>query len=209
MTEAPSQPGSLPPDSAQTPDLAFAATLAARLCHDLAGTLGALTGMLDMAVGGSEPEALELALTCARELSDKLRLLRAAWSDDADTPEISSVLAGLPGAERLRIELPANPTMDGQVRRLAANLLLVAANGLPRGGCIRMESSAGGLSVEIEGQRAAWPAALEQCLTDRAALHAACARSREVGVAVACLVAGQAGWHLTLHSPTRLTASPH
>ena len=190
------------------PDLAFAATLAARLCHDLAGTMGALTGMLDMAAGGTEPEALDLALTCARELSARLRLLRAAWSDDAETPDLESVLAGLPGAERLRVELPEPAPDSGVARRLAANLLLMAAGALPRGGAIRMTAGQWGIAVDIDGPRAAWPAALARCLSDPEALTLACTTSREVGVAVACLVAAKAGWRLTVHSQTRLTAGP-
>ena len=204
MTRAHTEPGSTPATNIAPPGLAFAATLAARLCHDLAGTVGALSGMLDMAVGGDEPEALDLALTCARELSGRLRLLRAAWSDDSDVPDLASVLAGLPGADRLAVELPDG--LDGAARRLAANLLLVAAGGLPRGGAIRMAAHDSGFSIDIEGPRAAWPAVLERCLADADALQAACTTSREVGVAVACLVAGQAGFRLTIHGPTRLTA---
>ena len=209
MTKAHTEQGSHPVENmAQETGLTFAATLAARLCHDLAGTMGALTGMLDMAVEG-EPEALALALSCARELSGKLRLLRAAWSDDADMPELSSVLAGLPGTERLRVELPVPPeAMGGHARRLAANLLLVAAGALPRGGIIRVSGGDSGFFVEIDGPRAAWPAALEQCLAAPAALHAACTRSRDVSVAVTCLVAAQTGWRLIVQSPTRLTAGP-
>ncbi len=206
MTEARTEPGSTPAgDIAHEQGLAFAATLAARLCHDLAGTMGALTGMLDMAAEG-EPEALDLAAACARELSGKLRLLRAAWSAEGELPELSSVLAGLPGAERLTVELSGGTAaMDDAARRLAVNLLLVAAGALPRGGTIRLAANDEGFSVEIDGARAAWPAALERCAADPVFLRAACTRSRDVGVAVACLVAGQAGLSLTVHSPTRLT----
>ena len=207
MTKAQSDPP--PPAADDLAGLAFATALAARLCHDLAGTTGALTGMLDMAMEGTEPEALPLALVCARELSGKLRLLRAAWADDGDVPELSSVLAGLPGAERLRVALPrGSSAMGSAAQRVAANLLLVAAGALPRGGAIRVVGDDTGFSVEIDGPRAAWPPVLERCLADPAFLRAACTRSREVSVAIACMVAARVGWRLTVTGPTRLTASP-
>ena len=87
--------------------LPLAFTLGARLCHDLAGTLGALAGTLDLAADGQDPEALELAAACAREASARLRLLRAAWSANPEQPDLPRLIAGLPGAERLTVDLSA------------------------------------------------------------------------------------------------------
>ena len=200
-------PGSTAPASDGPGGLALAFTLTARLCHDMAGTLGALAGTLELAAEGQDPEALELALACARELSARLRLLRAAWSADPEPAELPRLVAGLPGAERLTVDLSAMaPGLAEAPGRLAVNLLLLAAQALPRGGSIRMQGGDGAISIEIAGPRAAWPDTLGKCLSDESALQAACASTREVGLAVTCLLARQLGMTITLHSPLRLTA---
>jgi histidine phosphotransferase ChpT len=132
----------------------LAGVVCARVCHDLAGTLGALAGMLEMA--GEDADALAVARACAAELSARLQLLRAAWGHDSEVGDLASLAAGLPGAERLRVEVGDLGEAPG-LRRLAACALLVAAAGLPRGGDIRITAQDGGLRVCIGGARAAWP----------------------------------------------------
>ena len=187
-------------------ELSLAFTLGARLCHDLAGTLGALVGTLELAADGQDAEALELAVACAREASARLRLLRAAWSANPEQPDLPRLIAGLPGAERLTVDLSGvAPELTEAPGRLAANLLLLAAQSLPRGGSIRMAGDDGTMQMEIAGPRAGWPPRLAACLADAATLQSACADTREVGLAITCLLARQLGLTITLHSPQRLT----
>ncbi len=202
-------PGSMPRSDDSQDELSLALTLCARLCHDLAGTVGALAGTLELAAEGQDGDALALAVECAREVSARLRLLRAAWGANPDGCNLQGLTAGLPGAERLAIDLSGlAPGLAEAPGRLAANLLLLAAGSLPRGGSISLAGDNRTMLVEIAGPRAGWPAGLAACLADRTALRAACAHTRDVGLAVTCLVARQLGLVITLHGPLRLTVEP-
>jgi histidine phosphotransferase ChpT len=188
--------------------LTLAASLCARLCHDLAGSLGALTGTLEIAAEENDREALDLALTISRELAARLRLLRAAWGSDADIPPPASLLPGLPGAEKLTLDTAALTAETPETLRLSLSLLLVAAAGLPRGGLIRLSGPDTRQNLDIEGPRAAWPEALSACLSSDAALIAAARSPRSLAIALACLQARALGRKITLASPTSLTITP-
>lgn len=191
--------------------LTLGGVVCARLCHDLAGTLGALSGMLDItnADGTPDSEALDLARACARELSDRLRLLRAAWGADTDVSDLHTLLPGLPNAERLAVDLAGLPTAAGLAqRRLTLSLLLVAAGALPRGGAITVSGAAAGpgatMRLAIEGARAAWPPALQPAAETQAGLVQACQEARSVAVGIAILQAQALGLSLRIVSPTVL-----
>lgn len=183
----------------------LAGTLSNRLCHDLSGSLGALSGTLEMAAEDGDQEALALAMALAQEMSARLRFLRAAWGAGSELPELESLLPGLPGAERLKLDAQGLTATDERMRRLALMLLLVAAAGLPRGGLIKVGGTDVGLWVEIEGVRAGWPAELEKCLAESQALLDACEMPRAVAVALSCLHARAQGFHIVIESPTRLS----
>ncbi len=208
MERASDAGGSADPVSPDGPDgLSLASTLCARLCHDLAGTVGALAAALAMTGKDGDPEALSLASDCAQELADRLRLLRSAWSADEEAPEPACLVAGLPGIERLQVDLSGLPvTLAEAPRRLSPNLLLLAAQSLPRGGSIRLAGEDGGLSLEIAGPRAGWPAVLGQCLDQPEGLQSAAASPRDVAVAITCLRAERLGLRIALDGPTRLVA---
>jgi len=197
-----------PPARLLGPDpLLLAGTLSNRLCHDLSGSLGALAGTLEMAAEEGDQEALALAMVLAQEMSARLRLLRAAWGAGSELPELETLLPGLPGADRLKLDASNLTTTDERMRRLALMFLLVAAAGLPRGGTIRLGGTDQGFWVEIEGVRAAWPAELETCLAESHALLEACERPRALAVALSCLHARARGLTIGINSPTRLTVS--
>ncbi len=144
-------------------------------------------------------EALDLARDCARDLSDRLRLLRAAWGSDSEMPDLATLLPGLPGAKRLRVDLAGLDAEEASVAQLGASLLLVAAGALPRGGAIRLAGGGRHLSLHLEGPKAAWPAGLE-------AGQPAEPGPRGVAVAMACLQAHALGWSIDVRSPVELTA---
>ena len=183
----------------------MALTLATRLCHDFAGIVGALTAALDMAADGQEADALPLAQDCARELAARLRLLRAAFGDGEIDLDPAELAAGLPGAERLAVDLSGvAPGLDGVHGRLAANLLLLAARSLPRGGAIGLSAAPAAFTLEVAGPRAAWPEALARSLAAPENLAEAAGQPREVGVAMLCLLAGAMGLRITVDGETRL-----
>jgi len=171
--------------------LVLAGAMCARICHDMAGTLGALSGMLDMQhEDGADSDTLEVARSCARDLTLRLRLLRAAWGGDSEVPDLALAVAALPNAERLRVDMAGLPAeQEEAMRRLCVSLLIVAASALPRGGAITLAGGSNALSVKIEGQRAAWPALLlsqDLRATDVRSVSAAMAslQARSMGLAV-------------------------
>jgi histidine phosphotransferase ChpT len=185
--------------------LALAGTLCARLCHDLAGSLGALTGTLEMAAEENDREALLLSVALAQELTARLRLLRAAWGTGSDLPDLESLHAGFPSAERLRLDATQLDASDERVRRLALSLMMAATTALPRGGTIRVRGTDAKLALEIEGPRAAWPEVLKACATDDGALLEACETPRAMPVAQACLQARALGLTIRIDDDTHLS----
>ena len=79
--------------------LRLAELLCARLCHDLAGPLGALIGVLEIArEEDPNSDTLALAELTTVELGQRLKLLRAAWGQDAeglDLDTLQSLTSGL------------------------------------------------------------------------------------------------------------------
>src|SRR5579872_773737 len=148
-------------------EILLAETVAVRLCHDLAGPLGGLGAALGEAAEDSE--ALILAQDAAAALRARLALLRAAWGSAAAalTGEgLRDLAAGLPNSHKLRITLAgaaATQTLPPPASRLAANLLILAAESLPAGGTVTLTTAAS-FSVQIGGPRAAWPEELAALL---------------------------------------------
>ncbi len=187
--------------------LTLGAALCARLCHDLAGSLGALTGTLELAAEENDREALDLALTISREIGARLRLLRAAWGTESDIPPLDTLLPGLSGCEKLTLDTKALTATAPDSLRLCLSLLMVAAAGLPRGGTIRLSGPDNRLLLDIEGPRAAWPEALSHCLAGNDALIEACGSPRLMAIALACLQARALGRSLCPGSDTSLAVT--
>ncbi len=190
------------PAGSAVPDaLDLAGAVCARVCHDLAGTLGAMAGMLDLVAETQDAEALELAGSCARELTARLRLLRAAWGADTEVGELALLAQGLPGAERLRVDLDGLAEQRPAMRQLTASLMLVGAGAMPRGGSLRVTGGDRGLVIEMEGLRAAWPPALLEEAQAGAGLE-----PRAVSALMARLQARALGLVLEVALPGRLEA---
>jgi histidine phosphotransferase ChpT len=187
--------------------LELAAAACARICHDLAGSAGALVGMLEMTRpdGSPDPEAWAVAQDSANELAHRLRLFRAAWGEAGEIPDLAGLARGLPRAERIRVDVSA-VSDDTARRQLAASLMLVAANGLPRGGTVWIGEppAEAGLAVRIEGPRAAWPASMAAQLAGLAGGAACAADPQTAGLVIAWLQARLLGMTIAIVSPTTL-----
>jgi histidine phosphotransferase ChpT len=141
----------------------------ARICHDLVGPVGAISNGVELLSEGGmsgDPEVIALIADSARGASRRLQFFRSAFGAG------NTVSGGQPleGARALAMDYFA----DGKVRlawpipgsaletradrrtvRLLLNLLLVAADCLPRGGSVAVDalpSADGGLVVTIRAE---------------------------------------------------------
>jgi histidine phosphotransferase ChpT len=187
--------------------LRLAELLCARLCHDLAGPLGSLIGVIEIArEEQTGSETLAVAEETVVELGERLKLLRAAWGQDdeeLDVIRLQKFGDGLGNGRKLRLDINGvdpEAIFPPPAARVILNLLLLAAESLPGGGLITLSGSpADHVLVTITGPRAAWPAGFAGCLMDEAAAWAAATASpRGLQAPLTALVARECGYQLSL-----------
>jgi len=155
--------------------LRLAELLAARLCHEVSGPAGTLAGAVEIArtEPGSAAEALGIAAEAAAGLAARLRLLRAAWAGAAETLDIAALralCAGLPRHVWVDLDgLPANQHFPATSAQVLLNVLLLAAESLPKGGVVVVgEAGPDATLVVPRGQNAAWPPGFAAWMADPA-----------------------------------------
>ncbi|MBV9736228.1 MAG: hypothetical protein JO209_09990 [Acidisphaera sp.] len=204
-------------DLAANPSVRLAALLAARLTHDISGLLGTTMGALELAHEdpGAGEEALQLAVDAARELGQRLRLLRAAWGPEGGplgVADLAALAEGLPGRRRVQIDLSALPSTAAftpAAGRLLLNVLLLGAEALPGGGRVSLAGDAvREVVATIAGPRAAWPAGFAACLADEAAAWQALGGARELQAPLTALLARAGGLGLSFLMAAEAEASP-
>jgi len=190
--------------------LRLAELLCARLCHDLSGPLGALVGVLEIARDEQpDSETLVLAEDTAVELSQRLKLLRAAWGqdqDDMDMVRLRGLADSLSSSRRVRLDLAgleSDAVFPAPVARIVLNLLLLAAESLPGDGIVALSGApADSILVTISGPRAAWPPGFAICLNDEAAAwEAVLADPRRLQAPLTALLARGIGARLSMLMP--------
>ena len=195
--------------------LHLAELVAARLCHDLSGLLGSLLGTLELLTEDTgATEAATIAVDTAVTLNRRLRLLRAAWTaaaDPLDLPRLTQLAQGL-ASRRVALDpagLPATTVFSPAMARLLANLLLLAADSLPRGGVLRLDGTAGDVIARLNGPEAAWPPGFTGLLADPATAWAALRDPRTLQAPLTALLAHETGLRLTLlHTGGPAAAAP-
>lgn len=203
--------------AAITDCLRMAEMICSRLCHDLSGLLGTLSGMIELAAEGrdDDDEVLSLAEGTARELRSRLQLMRAAWGLDTDglTPSaLSDLVAGLPNAARIELETIAvetGATWSAEFGRVVLNVVMLGAECLPSGGRIILAGSSRDLFVRLLGPKAAWPAGFAACLADPETALAAISDPRRLQMPLTALWAHGLGVRLSmLMGPAAAGAPP-
>jgi histidine phosphotransferase ChpT len=152
------------------PSLALAQLLCSRLCHDLGGPLGSVTGALEL-LDDPAGEAAEVARDAARLLERRLRLYRAALGSgvsDTTVREISPLMEALTSGRRVQVD-GSGLEQEALVPALLTQVLLVAAwlgtEALPRGGVVAVSGDpARELVIWPQGPGASWPAGLLRAL---------------------------------------------
>lgn len=190
--------------------LRLAELFCVRLSHDVAGPLGALIGIMEIArEEHPDSETVALGEQTAGELGQRLKLLRSAWGgvgEDIDLARLASLAAPL-SSGRLRLDLngvEAGTTFSPPLARLALNLLLLGAEGLPRGGTVALSGAPDReLVLTISGARAAWPAGFAACLVSAdSALETLLNGPRHVQGPLTALLARGYGYRLCMLMPT-------
>lgn len=187
--------------------LALAQAVCTRLCHDLGGPIGALTGALELFEGAAD-EAGEVANDAARIIDRRLRFWRVAVggaAGDLDAAALAQLAEGLTLGRRAAVELDGlspGATVPPSVVQPLLLAMLVGVEAMPRGGTLRVAGSlAEGLTVWPDGPQAAWPAGLpallagdQPALTPRAvALPLLASTAAAAGVRLELLMGGQGG----------------
>jgi histidine phosphotransferase ChpT len=190
--------------------LRLAELICARLCHDLAGPIGALLGLLEV-VREQQPDGEEAAFAeeTAFEAAQRLKLLRAAWSQDADSLDMRQLLAmttHLAGSRKIRLDvdgLAPDTVFPPDAARMILNLVLLAAQSMPGGGDIALSAvGRGNVLLTISGPRAAWPVGFATWLVDEtAAWEAAVSDIRNLQAALTALLARDHGFRVSMFMP--------
>lgn len=140
-------------------DIRVLELLAARLCHDLAGPIAAISNGAEL-LDDEDPDFVRQAGTLigdsAGTAAKRLQLFRFVYGFSAGT------IAGPPphllaeeyfaGGSVTCDYREAARALDGLWQRLGCALLLVAGEGLPRGGRICLDSAGAAVAVTADGE---------------------------------------------------------
>ena len=181
----------------------------ARLCHDLSGLIGTVGNALDLlAEEVTGNEVLAFADTASRVLTQRLRLMRTAWGPEipAMTKTSFRVLIEEPLQSR-RVTLDMTHLADNRVfspaaGRLQLNIILLAADCMPRGGTITLYGQPDGVLTGIESPPnmppAAWPTELSDCINDPSAVLASLGSPRPVQLLLTVMLAASRNLPLSI-----------
>jgi histidine phosphotransferase ChpT len=169
----------------------------ARLCHDLGGLIGTVGNAIDMVAEDADraDEVLAFASSAAKALTQRLRLMRAAWGPETEPLALSALLAlATPVLASRRIgfdtrTFPADCVFPLATGRLVLNLIVLASDCLPRGGTITLLGGPSDLMIRIDGPAAAWPKGLALCLSDEAEAIAAATNAQSIQMPLTALLA--------------------
>ncbi len=154
----------------------FAELVAARICHDLASPVLVLSSASDLARMEAERgiapggEAMPMLIEGGAMVSGRVKLLRVLFGppqSPVSAEEVATLARGHVGGGRAEIDvspLAPNTVFSAATARALLAALVLAGEGLPRGGTIRLHGGVEDLAVSIEGASAAWPASLTAAL---------------------------------------------
>jgi histidine phosphotransferase ChpT len=167
--------------------LDLAALLCSRVCHDLISPVGAIMNGLEVMEEGKDEEtsqfAMDLIKKSAKTASAKLQFCRLAFGAagsagaQIDTGDAEKVARGLIEDERFKIawNLPRVLLAKNRVK-LLLNMLLLAAQAIPRGGQVIVdpvgEGDAAGFRITVTGTNAKVPQAIPGLLSATPGEHA-------------------------------------
>jgi histidine phosphotransferase ChpT len=135
-------------------DLDFAALLVSRVCHDLVSPVGAVVNGLEVLEDETDPamraDALRLVAASAEQAAARLQFARIAFGAagsagaELDLTEVSRILFGLLKGGKVELVWQAPPVnWPKDWAKLLMNVVLSAADCLPRGGRVMVDTQDG------------------------------------------------------------------
>jgi histidine phosphotransferase ChpT len=187
---------------ADTLDTRLVELLTARLCHDLAGPIAAIGNGAEMLADDGPDfagETARLIADSAAQAANRLCFYRFAYgfggAGEAAGGAPSKLAAAFFAATTMVCDYaPSARALPLTWQKLACNLLLLAADVLPRGGRVALYADGGGLVVDAQGEMA--PLAPELFAATRPTMPAAALTPRTVQARFAALLAGALGQRL-------------
>jgi histidine phosphotransferase ChpT len=136
--------------------------LNARLCHELVSPVGAINNGVEL-LADEDPDfardAIQLIGQSARKAAQRLQFYRFAYGTAASASGANAgrdLAMGLLEGGKVRCDWTAEAALPVEWQRLACNVLVLAAEALPRGGTVIVRSSLGaagaGVEVAAEGE---------------------------------------------------------
>jgi histidine phosphotransferase ChpT len=149
-------------------DLRLCELLAARLCHDLVGPVGAVANGVEL-IGedgsGADAEVVRLISGSAKVASNRLQAFRVAFGSGNTLPSagwsntVRDLAMGLVEENKATLDWrqmtpEVEAAADRRLAKVLLNLVLIALDSMIRGGTVRLEASAakGSLVVTVRGQ---------------------------------------------------------
>ncbi|MGZ8363902.1 MAG: histidine phosphotransferase ChpT [Caulobacteraceae bacterium] len=137
------------PENTETSQLALAARLAAKLCHDFISPASALISGLDLLDDPEQAdlreEAMSLIASSARKLEDLLTFYRVTFggsqaTESFDARDLEKLARGRVAHTRTQLDWDVTPaSLDKAPARILLNLVELAVAALPVGGQARIE----------------------------------------------------------------------
>jgi histidine phosphotransferase ChpT len=136
-------------------DIDFASFLVSRVCHDLVGPMGAVVNGLEVLEDERDAtmraDALKIVSSSAGQALARLQFLRIAFGAagsagaELDLGEVGRLVTGLLSGTKVRLEWnAARVNWPKDWAKLLMNATMLAADCLPRGGDVRVETGADG-----------------------------------------------------------------
>ena len=195
--------------------LRLSAALATRLCHDLSGPVNTLLGVADVVADdpSAAAEAIGLMADAGQAMARRLGLCRTAWGSPAElsAEDFARLVAGL-ATKRLTIDLDRldrAADFAADAAQLCLNVVLLAAESLPRGGVLALQGNPDGdVIVQIDGPNAAWPAGFAGLLADPTGAWAMLDDPARLQAPLTALLAQASGLSVSLLMGASATPAP-
>lgn len=169
---------------AVTVELRVMELLNARLCHELISPVGAINNGVELVAeedvdADFQRDAMKLIASSAKTAGHRLNFYRFAYGSGRGSTGKDAAL-GLLESGKVRADWQDSASaLPVEWQRLACNMIVIAAEVLPRGGTLKIEAGEGGTGIVVNagGDSVNLTAELRAALTDGADIDALTART--------------------------------